>query len=118
MTAGTSMKRTIAGIFVAAGLVSPLTAGGIHTALESGRAAAIAIATALAKDDGAEVVATIKVPRFRSKRLLRQAFDTFQSDALFDLLLSAGVLAVAARLVYFHRRGLLSTAAWKDLLRR
>ena len=101
----------------AAGLVSPLTAGGIHTALESGRAAALAIAAALAHDSGAALAATISVPQFRSKRLLRKAFDWFQSDFLFDLLLSTGILAVVARLVYFHRRGLLSSAAWKDLLR-
>lgn len=102
----------------AAGLVSPLTAGGIHTALESGRAAAVAIRAALARDSGAALTASINVPTFRTKRLLRKAFDLFQSDWLFDLLLSTGALAVAARLVYFHRRGMLSTAAWKDLLRR
>lgn len=102
----------------AAGLVSPLTAGGIHTALESGRAAALAIATALASDSRAPLTATIDVPQFRIKHLLRKAFDLFQSDRLFDVLLSTGVLAVAARLIYFHRRGLLSSAAWKDLLRR
>ncbi len=102
----------------AAGLVSPLTAGGIHTALESGRAAAIAIAAALAHDGGAELSATIDVPQFRTKRLLRKAFDAFQSDWLFDFLLSSGALAATARLIYFHRRGLLSASAWKDLLRR
>ncbi|MBA2547743.1 MAG: NAD(P)/FAD-dependent oxidoreductase [Burkholderiaceae bacterium] len=102
----------------AAGLVSPLTAGGIHTALESGRAAAHAIAGALASDDGGAVTATIDVPGFRSKQLLRCAFDRFQTDWLFDVLLKTGLLAIAARLVYFHRRGLLSRAAWKDLARR
>ena len=102
----------------AAGLVSPLTAGGIHTALESGHAAAVAITAALARDTASAMTVTIDVPQFRTKRLLRKAFDMFQSDWLFDLMLSAGALAVAARLVYFHRRGLLSPAAWKDLLRR
>lgn len=102
----------------AAGLVSPLTAGGIHTALESGRAAAVAIATALAHDSGGALSATIDVPQFATKRLLRKAFDLFQSDWLFDALLSTGALAIAARLVYFHRRGLLSAGAWRDLLRR
>ncbi|MDQ3446482.1 MAG: NAD(P)/FAD-dependent oxidoreductase [Pseudomonadota bacterium] len=102
----------------AAGLVSPLTAGGIHTALESGRAATLAIATTLARDSGAPLMTTIDVPQFRSKRMLRKAFDVFQSDRLFDLLLSTGLLKVAARLVYFHRRGLLSPEAWTDLLRR
>lgn len=56
----------------AAGLVSPLTAGGIHTALESGRAAARAIAAALERDGDAPLRATLEVPRFRSKRLLRR----------------------------------------------
>ena len=102
----------------AAGLVSPLTAGGIHTALESGPAAALSIAAALARDSGGSLSATINVPHFRGKRLLRKAFDHLQSDFLFDLLLRTGILSVAARLVYFHRRGLLSKAAWKDLLRR
>ena len=102
----------------AAGLVSPLTAGGIHTALESGRAAALAITAALARDSGAVLNATIKVPRFRTKRLLRKAFDAFQSDLLFDVLLATGALSAAARVIYFHRRGLLSSSAWKDLLSR
>ena len=102
----------------AAGLVSPLTAGGIHTALESGRAAAIAIAAALARDSGSALSATIDVPQFRMKRVLRKAFDAFQSDLLFDTLLATGALSAAARVVYFHRRGLLSSSAWKDLLRR
>ena len=102
----------------AAGLVSPLTAGGIHTALESGRAAALAIAAALARDRGSALSATIDAPQFRTKRLLRKAFDAFQSDLLFDALLATGALSAAARIVYFHRRGLLSSSVWKDLLRR
>lgn len=102
----------------AAGLVSPLTAGGIHTALESGRAAAVAIVAALTRETDGAVLATIEVPQFRTKRLLRKGFDLFQSDWLFDLLLTTGALGIAARLVYFHRRGLLSPAAWKELLRR
>lgn len=102
----------------AAGLVSPLTAGGIHTALESGRAAAVAITAALARDTGAALTVTVDVPRFRTKRLLRKAFDMFQSDWLFDVLLGTGSLSAIARLTYFHRRGLLSAAAWRDLLRR
>ncbi|MEP6609141.1 MAG: NAD(P)/FAD-dependent oxidoreductase, partial [Burkholderiaceae bacterium] len=92
--------------------------GGIHTALESGRAAAIAVAAALATDGGCNVQATISVPKFRTKRLLRKVFDRFQSDWVLDLLLRTGALAIAARLVYFHRRGLLSPTAWRDLLRR
>jgi flavin-dependent dehydrogenase len=43
----------------AAGLVSPLTAGGIQTALESGRAAAVAITAALARDTGSAMTVTM-----------------------------------------------------------
>ncbi|HKO68596.1 MAG TPA: NAD(P)/FAD-dependent oxidoreductase [Burkholderiaceae bacterium] len=102
----------------AAGLVSPLTAGGIHTALESGRAAAVAIAAALGRDKATTINVAIDVPQFRTKRLLRRVFDMFQSDLLFDAMLATGALSAAARIVYFHRRGLLSSSAWKDLLRR
>lgn len=102
----------------AAGLVSPLTAGGIHTALESGRAAALAVAAALADDHGAAVHVTVDVPRFRFKRLLRIAYDQLQSDTVFNLLVGSGALNAAARLVYFHRRGLLSARAWREILGR
>jgi flavin-dependent dehydrogenase len=102
----------------AAGLVSPLTAGGIHTALESGRASAVAITAALVRDTGAAMTVTIDVPKFRIKRLLRKAFDVFQNEWLFDVLLSTDALSATARLTYFHRGGLLSSSAWKDLLRR
>jgi len=102
----------------AAGLVSPLTAGGIHTALESGRAAGLAIASALASDIGGTLSVRIPVPRFRYKRLMRVAFDRFPSDRMFNLLMRSGMLTTAARLVYFHRRGLFSAAAWRDLVAR
>lgn len=102
----------------AAGLVSPLTAGGIHTALDSGRAAALAIAAALSRDDGGPLQVAIDTPRFRFKRLLRIGYDALQSDAVFNLLIGSGVLNAAARLIYFHRRGLLSARAWSELLGR
>jgi cation diffusion facilitator CzcD-associated flavoprotein CzcO len=44
-------------------------------------------------------------PRFRAKRLLRFAFDHFQSDVLFNLLLGTKPERLAAGMVYFHRRG-------------
>jgi hypothetical protein len=50
--------------------------------------------------------------------MLRFAFDRLQSDAAFNLLMRSGTLTWAARLVYFHRRGLFSRAAWRELLSR
>jgi len=89
----------------AAGLVSPLTGGGIHTALESGRAAGIAIA------EGRPIVH----PRFRWKRLLRAALDLGCPDGLVDALLASRAMRALAQAVFFHHRGLFSAAAWRDM---
>ncbi|MFN3310665.1 MAG: NAD(P)/FAD-dependent oxidoreductase [Thermomonas sp.] len=89
----------------AAGIVSPVTAGGIHSAWEHGWHVGEAIAAHL-RDDGppAEPAAIRAAPRFRAKRLLRWAFDHFQTDWPFDLLLHSAPLRWAAGQVYFHKR--------------
>ncbi|HET7561815.1 MAG TPA: NAD(P)/FAD-dependent oxidoreductase [Rhodanobacteraceae bacterium] len=90
----------------AAGMVSPVTAGGIHTALKHGLAAGHAIADYLAgrrEDPSGWFVDCY--PRFRAKRVLRFLFDHFQSDAAFNLLLATRPLRAAAGLVYFHHKG-------------
>ena len=105
----------------AAGLVSPLTAGGIHTALESGRRLGVALGVARAgpawRDATAPLVVAPPAPRFRAKRLARAIYDRVQSDRLFDLAIGNRAFAALARLVFFHRRGLASPAAWRDLIR-
>jgi flavin-dependent dehydrogenase len=90
----------------AAGMVSPLTAGGIHTALKHGLAAGHAIADYLngkAVDPCEQFVRSY--PTFRLKRWLRFAFDHFQSDVLFNLLLATRPMRTAAGIVYFHHKG-------------
>jgi flavin-dependent dehydrogenase len=101
----------------AAGLVSPLTAGGIHTALESGWRAGHAIADYLL-DRGVEPGRALHArnPSFSRKRWLRQAFDFDPPNGLYDWALTTPVLRAVARLVYFHKRGLLSTSGWNELL--
>jgi digeranylgeranylglycerophospholipid reductase len=96
----------------AAGMVSPLTAGGIHTALKHGQSAGHAIADFLdgRKEDPSEWFVR-SYPRFRVKRLLRFLFDHFQSDTLFDLLLFTRPMRAAASIVYFHRKGVFDPAA-------
>lgn len=89
----------------AAGMVSPLTAGGIHTALKHGQSAGRAIADFLdGKREDPSRWFVHSYPRFRVKRLLRFLFDHFQSDTLFDMLLSTKPMRAAASIVYFHRR--------------
>ncbi len=90
----------------AAGMVSPVTAGGIHTALKHGLAAGHAIADYLnGKSEDPSGWFVRSYPRFRTKRLLRFLFDHFQSDALFNLLLSTKPMRMAAGIVYFHHKG-------------
>jgi flavin-dependent dehydrogenase len=92
----------------AAGMVSPVTAGGIHTALKHGLAAGHAIAeflTGKQEDPAAHFVRSY--PRFRKKRLLRFLFDHFQSDRLFNLLLATKPMRMAASMVYFNHKGVL-----------
>jgi digeranylgeranylglycerophospholipid reductase len=90
----------------AAGMVSPLTAGGIHTALKHGMAAGQAISGFLdGKGDDPSGAFVRSYPRFRTKRLLRYLFDHFQSDTLFNLMLGTKPMRAAAGIVYFHRKG-------------
>jgi digeranylgeranylglycerophospholipid reductase len=91
----------------AAGMVSPVTAGGIHTALKHGSAAGHAIADYLSgnsEDPSGWFVRSY--PSFRAKRALRFLFDHFQSDTLFDLMLGTKIIRTAASIVYFHHTGL------------
>lgn len=88
----------------AAGMVSPLTAGGIHTALRHGLDAGHAVADFLdgrSPDPASQIVR--RYPRFWLKRLLRLAFDHLQSDWLLNSLLATPAMRVCARRIYFHR---------------
>jgi digeranylgeranylglycerophospholipid reductase len=96
----------------AAGMVSPVTAGGIHTALEHGDAVGVAVAAFLQSgaaegDDPADPVRGLvqHYPKFRAKRALRWLFDRFQADWIFNLALDTEPMRQAARMVYFHKRG-------------
>ncbi len=95
----------------AAGMVSPITAGGIHTALKHGLAAGNAVADFLrgkAEDPAGWFVRSY--PRFRTKRLLRWAFDRFQTDFAFNWLLATRAMRAAAGIVYFHHKGVFDAA--------
>jgi digeranylgeranylglycerophospholipid reductase len=96
----------------AAGMVSPVTAGGIHTALEHGDAVGSAVAAFLQRGavDGSDPADPAHglvrhYPKFRAKRTLRWLFDRFQADWIFNLALDTEPMRQAARMVYFHRRG-------------
>jgi flavin-dependent dehydrogenase len=95
----------------AAGMVSPVTAGGIHTALKHGLAAGHAISDFLSgkREDPSDWFVR-SYPQFRMKRVLRFLFDHFQSDLLFNLLLGTKPMRMAAGIVYFHHKGVFNSA--------
>jgi 2-polyprenyl-6-methoxyphenol hydroxylase-like FAD-dependent oxidoreductase len=108
--------RGVALIGDAAGLVSPLSAGGIHTALESGFLAAQALADQLLEgfEDPGRVIAR-QHPHYVFKRALRIVFDRGIPDRVFDAALATRAFTALARSVYFHHRGLRSAEGWRDL---
>jgi flavin-dependent dehydrogenase len=105
---GTLSRVALPGVLLvgdAAGLVSPVTAGGIHTAVRHGDAAGVAIADYLhgrGEEPAQWFPATY--PRFRLKRFLRWSFDRFQADWIFNMMLTSWPMRRAAETIYFHRR--------------
>ncbi|QDT75007.1 NAD(P)/FAD-dependent oxidoreductase [Lacipirellula limnantheis] len=103
----------------AAGMVSPVTAGGIHTALKHGLAAGHAVAEFLeGKCEDPAGWFPASYPKFRVKRFLRFLFDHFQSDLLFNLTLSSRPMRMAASQIYFHRRGVLNPPPASRVIRQ
>jgi len=99
----------------AAGMVSPVTAGGIHNALKHGVAAGHAIADYLAgRREDPSTWFVKSYPRFRVKRALRFLFDRFQSDALFNAFLQTRAIRAAASIVYFHHKGVFDLESSTD----
>lgn len=96
----------------AAGIVSPLTAGGIHTALESGWRAGHALADFLS-GMGPHPGTALEphYPRFRLKRLMRRVLDLNPPNGLYNLLLGNPLFRSFAGEVYFHRRAMKSRQA-------
>ena len=89
-----------------AGMVFPLTADGIHSALRHGLATRNAVAHFLqgkCEDPCGWFVCTY--PRHRAKRQLPFLFDHFQGDVPFNLLLGTRPMRTAAGSVYFHHNG-------------
>ena len=89
----------------AAGMVSPLTAGGIHSGLRHGAAVGRMLVGRLSGDAASGASLTPPVPGFAFKRLLRWAFDHGQLDLPIDLLLTARPMRRVVEQLCFHRRG-------------
>jgi flavin-dependent dehydrogenase len=99
----------------AAGMVSPVTGGGIHTALHFGRRAAQLVSDYLG-DRGPHPVAALQreAPRYHAKRALRRVLDAAPSNALINAMLMTAPMKALAQRLYFHSRAgsADSFAAW------
>lgn len=89
----------------AAGMVSPLTAGGIHSGLRHGAAIGRMLAARLSGRATSNAPLTPPVPGFAFKRLLRWTFDHAQWDLPIDLLLTAPPMRRMVEQLCFHQRG-------------
>lgn len=103
----------------AAGMVSPLTAGGIHKALELGALAGRSVAAWL---EGSAVRPEQPLldasPRYRFKRQLRRLANRGVPNALVELTFGNLLSRRFAQLVFFHHRGLLSREGLRAALGR
>lgn len=101
----------------AAGMVSPLTAGGIHPALEIGQALGEAVADYLEGGKLPQQKIARDIPRYYVKRQLRRLFDTFTPPTfMYNHAIGHPFFKRIAQIIFFHHRGLLCKEAWKDIL--
>lgn len=100
----------------AAGTVSPLTAGGIHKALELGALAGHKIADYI-EHMGEQPDKAMKshAPSYTFKRHLRSLANYGVPNAVVEPIFGNALFKKFAQLIFFHHRGLLSPAAWRDL---
>jgi flavin-dependent dehydrogenase len=90
----------------AAGMVSPVTGGGIHTALHFGRRAAQLVSDYLL-DRGPHPVRALEreAPRYRLKKIMRAVLDLAPPNALINAMLMTEPARALAQRNYFHSRG-------------
>jgi digeranylgeranylglycerophospholipid reductase len=102
----------------AAGMVSPLTAGGIYPSLKLGAMAGHSISRYLkgqSHEPAEELVGV--VPRYAVKGMMRWSMDSLAPpNILYDLALGNRVFQRVAQVLFFHHRGLFSKQAWKEIL--
>lgn len=97
----------------AAGMVSPLTAGGIHKALELGGLAGRAVAAHLGGGTQSPEQALLAAsPHYRFKRQLRRVANYGVPNSLIEFTFGNSLFRRFAQLVFFHHRGLMTREGW------
>jgi flavin-dependent dehydrogenase len=90
----------------AAGMVSPVTGGGIHTALHFGRRAALLVCEYLGARGVHPVTALTKeAPRYGTKLLLRRALNLAVPNLVINAVFMTAPARALAQRLYFHARG-------------
>jgi flavin-dependent dehydrogenase len=90
-----------------AGIVSPLTAGGIHTALHYGKVLGETLALHLHGKAAHPVALLARIyPRFYAKLALRSAFESLAPNWLLDITLTNPLFRLAAQQVFFKKKRL------------
>ena len=90
-----------------AGIVSPLTAGGIHTALRYGKILGDTIATYLHQGGPHPTQLLERIyPRFYLKQMLRLSYEHLAPDWLLDTALTNPLFKLAASTVFFKKKKL------------
>lgn len=90
-----------------AGIVSPLTAGGIHTALHYGKVLGEALAAHLhhGKEHPATLLARL-YPRFYLKQALRKSYEHLAPDWLLDRVITNPLFSAFANAMFFQKKKL------------
>jgi len=103
----------------AAGMVSPLTAGGIHPAINIGTLAGDLVAEYLLyNNENPGLALQRELPRYLFKRSLRFLFDHLPiNNHVFNAVIHIPLFRMMAQTIFFHNRGFFSAAAWRDIVR-
>lgn len=96
-----------------AGAVSPLTAGGIHTAMRYGRLGGEALAqiinaSTLTQKQKAKIIKTYerKIPKFYFKHVLKRIYDLLNTNLLWKVLFKTRFFLLASRFVFYSKKRL------------
>ena len=102
----------------AAGMVSPLTAGGIYPSLELGAKAGESISRYLKGQTIHPAEGLLEmVPRYGTKGMMRWSMNHLKPpNALYNMALGNPLFQRVAQILFFHHRGLFCPQAWKEIL--
>ena len=102
----------------AAGMASPLSAGGIHPSVELSRIAGIAISDYLLENGPSpETVLKKVMPNYRYKKGMRNVVDLLNvENKNYDRFINNYLFKSLAKTMFFHHRDLFSWNTWKDVV--